>query len=53
MTYKEAGSIQRIVVDNQGAGVGGVHLSKIVNAVDGSMIDVIASRYCRILGLPA
>lgn len=39
------GSIQRIVVDNQGAGVGGVHLAKIVNAVDGSLIDVIASRY--------
>lgn len=40
-----SGSIQRIVVDNQGAGVGGVHLSKIVNAIDGSLMDVIASRY--------
>lgn len=39
------GSIQRIVVDNQGAGVGGVHLAKIVNGVDGSLIDVVASRY--------
>jgi len=40
-----SGSIQRIVVDNQGAGVGGIHLSKIVNSVDGSLIDVISSRY--------
>lgn len=40
-----SGSIQRIVVDNQGAGVGGVHLSKIVNSIDGSLINVIASRY--------
>lgn len=40
-----SGSIQRIVVDNQGAGVGNLHLSKIVNSVDGSLIDIIASRY--------
>lgn len=40
-----SGSIQRIVVDNQGAGVGGIHLSKIVNSIDGSLIDVVASRY--------
>jgi hypothetical protein len=40
-----SGSIQRIVVDNQGAGVGGVHLAKIVNPIDGSLIDVVASRY--------
>lgn len=39
------GSIQRIVVDSQGAGIGGVHLAKVVNPIDGSMIDVIASRY--------
>lgn len=39
------GSIQRIVVDNQGAGVGGIHLSKFVNSIDGSLIDVVASRY--------
>lgn len=40
-----SGSIQRIVVDNQGAGVGGMHLSKVVNPIDGSLIDVVASRY--------
>lgn len=40
-----SGSIQRIVVDNQGAGIGGVHLSKIVNSIDGTLIDVVASRY--------
>ena len=40
-----SGSIQRILVDNQGAGVGGIHLAKIVNAVDGSLIDVVTSRY--------
>lgn len=40
-----SGSIQRIVVDNQGAGVGGLHLAKIVNSIDGSLISVVASRY--------
>lgn len=40
-----SGSIQRIVMDNQGAATGGVHLSKVVNSVDGSLMDVIASRY--------
>lgn len=40
-----SGSIQRIVVDNQGAGIGGIHLAKIVNSIDGSLMDVIASRY--------
>ncbi len=40
-----AGSIQRIVVDNQGAAVGGVHLAKIVNPVTGNLITTIASRY--------
>lgn len=39
------GSIQRIVVDNQGAGIGGIHLAKVVNPVDGSLVNVIASRY--------
>jgi len=40
-----SGSIQRIVVDNQGAGVGGIHLAKVVNPIDGSLITVVASRY--------
>lgn len=39
-----SGSIQRIVMD-QGGATGGVHLSKIVNSVDGSLIDVVGSRY--------
>lgn len=39
------GSIQRIVVDNQGAGVGGIRLAKIVNPITGTMIDVVPSRY--------
>lgn len=39
------GSIQRIVVDAQGAGIGGVHMAKIVNPIDGSLIDIISSRY--------
>ena len=39
------GSIQRIVVDNQGAGVGGVHVAKIVHPITGTLIDVIPSRY--------
>lgn len=40
-----SGSIQRIVVDNQGAGVGGVHVSKLVNPVSGNLIDIVTSRY--------
>lgn len=40
-----SGSIQRIVVDNQGAGVGGVHLAKVVNPINGTLIDIIPSRY--------
>lgn len=40
-----SGSIQRIVVDNQGAATGGVSLAKIVNPVSGNLIDVISSRY--------
>ena len=39
------GSIQRIVVDNQGNGIGGVRMSKIVNPVTGNLIDVVTSRY--------
>ena len=40
-----SGSIQRIVVDNQGASVGGVSLAKVVNPINGSLIDIIPSRY--------
>ena len=40
-----SGSIQRIVVDNQGSATGGVSLSKIVNPVSGNLIDVVSSRY--------
>lgn len=40
-----SGSIQRIVVNNQGAAIGGVHLAKIVNPVTGNLIDTVASRY--------
>lgn len=39
------GSIQRIIVDNQGNGIGGVRLAKIVNSIDGSLMDVVTSRY--------
>lgn len=39
-----AGSIQRIVVDNQGGAMGGVHLQSIVNPVDGSLIQTVAHR---------
>lgn len=39
------GSIQRIVVDNQGAGIGGIRLAKVVHPITGTLIDVIASRY--------
>lgn len=40
-----SGSIQRIVVDNQGNGIGGVRMSKIVNPITGNLIDVVTSRY--------
>lgn len=40
-----AGSIQRIVVDQQGAAIGGVHLAKIVNPVTGNLITTVTSRY--------
>ena len=40
-----SGSIQRIVMDNQGQATGGVHLAKVVNPINGSLIDVVASRY--------
>lgn len=39
------GSIQRIVVDNQGNGIGGVRLAKITNSITGTLIDVVTSRY--------
>jgi hypothetical protein len=41
-----SGSIQRIIVDNQGNGIGGVRMSKIINPIDGTMIDILTSRYC-------
>lgn len=40
-----SGSIQRIVVDNQGNGIGGVRLAKIVNPIDGTLIDVMSHRF--------
>lgn len=39
------GSIQRIMVDNQGNGIGGIRLAKVVNPIDGTLIDVMPSRY--------
>ena len=40
-----SGSIQRIVVDNQGRGIGGVHLAAVINPIDGSLIDVLVDKY--------
>lgn len=42
-----SGSVQRIVIDNQGAATGGVHLAKIVDGNTGNLIDVITSRYAK------
>ena len=39
------GSIQRIMVDNQGNGIGGIRLAKVVNPIDGTLIDILPSRY--------
>lgn len=40
-----SGSIQRVVVDNQGNAIGGLRVAKMVNAVDGTLIDLVTSRY--------
>ncbi len=40
-----AGSVQRIVVDNQGSAIGGVALASVVNPITGSLIKVLTSRY--------
>lgn len=42
-----SGSVQRIVIDNQGSATGGVHLAKIVDGNTGNLIDVITSRYSK------
>ena len=39
------GSIQRIVIDNQGAATGGQHLANIVDGNTGNLIKVVTSRY--------
>jgi hypothetical protein len=40
-----SGSIQRIVVGDQGAATGGVHLTNVVNPVTGNLIELVTSRY--------
>lgn len=40
-----SGSIQRIVIDNQGAATGGQHLANIVDGNTGNLIKVVTSRY--------
>lgn len=40
-----SGSIQRIVIDDQGAAIGGSHMKAIVDGNTGNLIDVISSRY--------
>lgn len=40
-----AGSINRIVIDEQGRAVGGNRLAFIVNPITGNLIEVITSRY--------
>lgn len=44
------GSIQRIVVDQQGAATGGIALDKIVNPVTGTLIKFQPSRYTQSWG---
>lgn len=41
------GSIQRIMIDNQGSVTGGQHLSNIVDGNTGNLIKVITSRYAK------
>jgi len=42
-----SGSVQRIVMDNQGNATGGSHLANIVDGNTGNMIKVITSRYAK------
>ena len=44
------GSIQRIVVGDQGAAIGGVHLTNVVNPVTGNLIELVTSRYSASFG---
>ena len=44
------GSIQRIVVGDQGAATGGVHLTNVVNPVTGNLIELVTSRYSASFG---
>lgn len=39
------GSIQRLMISNQAGVTSQVHLSQIINSVDGGLIDVVTSRY--------
>lgn len=39
------GSVQRIVMDDQGRAIGGAHVAKIVDANTGNLITLITSRY--------
>lgn len=48
---EKSGAIQRIIVGNQSGATGGLRLSKIVNNVDGSLVDVVVSRYIGATGL--
>lgn len=41
------GSIQRIVVDEQGNATGGVRMDKIVNPVTGTLVQFVPSRYAQ------
>ena len=42
---ESSGSIQRIVIDNQGNATGGQHLANIVDGNTGNLIKVVTSRY--------
>ena len=44
------GSIQRIVVDEQGNATGGVRMDKIVNPVTGTLVQFVPSRYSQSWG---
>lgn len=44
---ESSGSIQRIVIDNQGNATGGQHLANIVDGNTGNLIKVVTSRYAK------
>ena len=42
---QNAGAVNRIVFDNQGRAIGGLRVGQIVNQIDGTLVDIVVSRF--------